>query len=68
MAQQLNLPQYTISRKLTRTRENLLKAILAWGQTRLHIQPTSDVIATISPLLEEWLESFYTQAERPGAS
>jgi RNA polymerase sigma factor (sigma-70 family) len=66
MAQQLNLPQYTISRKLTKTRETLLKAILAWGQTTLHIQPTSDVIAAISPLLEEWLESFYAQAQRPG--
>jgi RNA polymerase sigma factor (sigma-70 family) len=59
IAQQLNLPQYTISRKLTRTRETLLKTILAWVQTTLHIQPTSDVIASISPLLEEWLESFY---------
>jgi RNA polymerase sigma factor (sigma-70 family) len=59
MAQQLNLPQYAISRKLTRTRTTLLKAILAWGQTTAHIQPTSDVISTISPLLEEWLESFY---------
>jgi RNA polymerase sigma factor (sigma-70 family) len=68
MAQQLNLPQYTISRKLTRTREILLKAILAWGQTALHIQPTSDVIAAISPLLEEWLESFYHPAKRPGVS
>jgi DNA-directed RNA polymerase specialized sigma24 family protein len=68
IAQQLNLPQYTISRKLTKTRETLLKAILAWGQTTLHIQPTSDVIASISPLLEEWLESFYAQAQRPGES
>jgi RNA polymerase sigma factor (sigma-70 family) len=68
IAQQLNLPQYTISRKLTKTRETLLKAILAWGQTTLHIQPTSDVIASISPLLEEWLESFYAQAKRPGES
>ncbi len=68
IAQQLELPQYTVSRKLTRVRENLLKAIVAWGQTALHIQPTSDVIAAISPLLEEWLESFYTPANGPGAS
>jgi RNA polymerase sigma factor (sigma-70 family) len=68
IAQQLEMPQYTVSRKLTRVRENLLKEIVAWGQTALHIQPTSDVIAAISPLLEEWLESFYTQAKRPRAS
>lgn len=59
IAQQLDIPQYTVSRKLSRTREALLKAILSWRQTTLHIQPTSDVIAAISPLLEEWLESFY---------
>lgn len=63
IAQQLNLPQYTISRKLTKTRETLLKAIVTWGQTTLHIQPTSDVIAAISPLLEEWLESFYRSTD-----
>jgi RNA polymerase sigma factor (sigma-70 family) len=68
IAHQLGIPQYTVSRKLTRLRENLLKAIVAWGQTALHIQPTSDVIAAISPLLEEWLESFYTQAQRPEKS
>jgi RNA polymerase sigma factor (sigma-70 family) len=65
IAQQLEMPQYTVSRKLTRVRENLLKEIVAWGQTALHIQPTSDVISAISPLLEEWLESFYAQANRP---
>ncbi len=64
IAQQLNLPQYTISRKLTKTRETLLKAIVAWGQTTLHIQSTSDVIAAISPLLEEWLESFYQSIDQ----
>jgi RNA polymerase sigma factor (sigma-70 family) len=68
IAQQLHLPQYTISRKLSRARENLLKTLLAWGQTHLHIPPTSDVISAISPLLEEWLESFYAQAEDPGES
>jgi RNA polymerase sigma factor (sigma-70 family) len=59
IAQQLDMPQYTVSRKLSKTRETLLKAILVWGQTTLHIAPTSDVINSISALLEEWLESFY---------
>jgi RNA polymerase sigma factor (sigma-70 family) len=59
IAQQLDMPQYTVSRKLTKTRQTLLKAILVWGQTSLHIAPTSDVINSISALIEEWLESFY---------
>jgi RNA polymerase sigma factor (sigma-70 family) len=61
IAQQLDMPQYTVSRKLSKTRETLLKAILAWGQTTLHISPTSDVINSISALLEEWLESVYNR-------
>uniref|UniRef100_UPI0025DC7319 sigma-70 family RNA polymerase sigma factor n=1 Tax=Chamaesiphon sp. GL140_3_metabinner_50 TaxID=2970812 RepID=UPI0025DC7319 len=65
IAQQLDLPQYTVSRKLSKARETLLKAILIWGQNTLHIAPTSDVITSISTLLEEWLESFYAPADRP---
>ena len=65
IAQQLNLPQYSVSRKLSKARETLLKAALAWGQTTLHIAPTSDVITGISALLEEWLESFYAPVDRP---
>lgn len=63
IAQKLDLPQYTVSRKLTKARENLLKAILLWRQNTLHIAPTSDVVSSISALLEEWLESFYSRVE-----
>ncbi len=64
IAQKLELPQYTVSRKLSKARETLLKAILAWMQTTLNIAPTSDTIASISAVLEEWLESFYTHSPR----
>lgn len=68
IAQQLDIPQYAVSRKLSKVRQILLKAILAWGQNTLHIAPTSDVIDSISALLEEWLESFYARTDRSGAS
>jgi RNA polymerase sigma factor (sigma-70 family) len=64
IAQQLDLPQYAVSRKLSKARQTLLTAVLAWGQTTLHISPTSEVINSISALLEEWLESFYAQVDR----
>jgi RNA polymerase sigma factor (sigma-70 family) len=64
IAQKLEIQQYSVSRRLSKTRETLLQAIVAWGQTTLHIVPTSDVIAAISANLEEWLESFYNVAER----
>ena len=63
IAHRLELPQYTVSRKLTKAREQLLKAILVWRQDTLHIATTSDVISSISALLEEWLESFYSRVE-----
>ncbi len=65
IAERLEIPQYTVSRKLTKARSTLLKAILIWGQNTLHIAPTSDVIDSISALLEEWLESFYARTDRP---
>jgi RNA polymerase sigma factor (sigma-70 family) len=64
IAQRLAIQQYSVSRRLTKTRQMLLQAIVAWGQTALHISPTSDVIAAISDRLEEWLESFYNATER----
>jgi RNA polymerase sigma factor (sigma-70 family) len=64
IAQKLAIPQYTVSRRLSKTRETLLKAIVAWGQSAMHISPTSDVVGSISALLEEWLESFYNPSER----
>jgi RNA polymerase sigma factor (sigma-70 family) len=64
IAQELDLPQYAVSRKLSKARQTLLTAVLVWGQETLHISPTSEVINSISALLEEWLESFYAQVDR----
>jgi RNA polymerase sigma factor (sigma-70 family) len=57
IAQQLNLPQYTVSRRLTKIRETLLCQLTQWSQATLHISPTSDVIKHISTVLEEWLQA-----------
>ncbi len=55
IAQQLGVQQYTVSRKLSKTRETLLLALTRWSQETLHITPTSDVVKNISLVLEEWL-------------
>jgi DNA-binding transcriptional regulator LsrR (DeoR family) len=64
IAKKLEIQQYNVSRRLTKTRETLLRAVVQWGQTHLHISPTSDVMSSISAFLEEWLESFYNASER----
>lgn len=57
LAKQLNLKQYAISRKLAKAREGLLLALARWSQDTLHISPSSDVIQSMSAILEEWLQA-----------
>ncbi|NEQ50069.1 MAG: sigma-70 family RNA polymerase sigma factor, partial [Leptolyngbya sp. SIO3F4] len=58
-AQQLDLKQYTVSRRLTRTREKLLSVLTEWGQTTLHMSSQPDLITDMSIALEEWLTVYY---------
>lgn len=60
MATQLDLKQYTVSRRLTKARELLLAALIRWGQETLHISPTADVLDYTSTVLEEWLQQHYS--------
>ncbi|MEM8674644.1 MAG: sigma-70 family RNA polymerase sigma factor [Cyanobacteria bacterium P01_G01_bin.67] len=59
IAQELNTQQYTISRKLSKARKVLLKALAEWSQSTMHISLTSDILDNISSLLEEWLANNY---------
>jgi RNA polymerase sigma factor (sigma-70 family) len=59
IATQLNIKQYTISRRLTKAKETLLKQLIAWSQTDLHICLTPDVLQTMGNLLEDWLKTHY---------
>ncbi|MEP0919032.1 sigma-70 family RNA polymerase sigma factor [Leptolyngbya sp. DQ-M1] len=60
MATRLNIKQYTISRRLTKAKELLLKSLAAWSQTTLHISITPALLQTMSAVLEDWLQSHYT--------
>ena len=59
IAKELNTQQYTISRKLSRARKVLLKALAKWTESTMHISLTSDILNNISSLLEEWLAGYY---------
>ncbi|MBO3458559.1 sigma-70 family RNA polymerase sigma factor [Aetokthonos hydrillicola Thurmond2011] len=59
IATKLQLQQYTVSRRLTKTRELLLKSLARWGQEKLHISVTSDILKSVSAVMEEWLETYY---------
>ncbi|MDJ0706769.1 MAG: sigma-70 family RNA polymerase sigma factor [Leptolyngbyaceae cyanobacterium MO_188.B28] len=62
IAQQLDMKQYTVSRRLTKHRERLLAALLSWSQTELHISLHPNLIKNVSILLEEWLHIHFSKS------
>lgn len=60
MATRLNIKQYTISRRLTKAKELLLKSLATWSQSTLHIALTPALLQTMNAVLEDWLQSHYT--------
>ena len=61
IAAQLDIQQYTVSRRLTRIKKSLLLTLTQWSQNTLHISLKSDVIDAINTSLEEWLKFHYSQ-------
>jgi RNA polymerase sigma factor (sigma-70 family) len=59
MAKELNIKQYTVSRRLASLRQNLLLSLATWSQQVLHYSLSSDVINGMSTILEEWLQNHY---------
>ena len=56
IAAQLEIKQYTVSRRLSGAKEKLLLALAKWSQETLHISLTSPALRDMSLLLEEWLQ------------
>ena len=59
IAQELDIKQYTVSRRLTKSKEIILTSLASWSQETLHISLTSEVLSYISTVLEEWLKVYY---------
>lgn len=63
MATRLNIKQYTISRRLTKAKELLLKSLATWSQDTLHISLTPALLQSMSAVLEDWLQTHYKNLE-----
>jgi RNA polymerase sigma factor (sigma-70 family) len=59
IAAQLNIKQYTISRRLTRAKEILAKQLAQWSSDSLHIVLTPALLENMSTVLEDWLHQTY---------
>jgi RNA polymerase sigma factor (sigma-70 family) len=62
IAQQLQIKQYTVSRRLTSTRKTLLLTLSEWSQETLNITLTSAFLKEISTVVEEWLTMYYSNS------
>jgi RNA polymerase sigma factor (sigma-70 family) len=60
IAQKLEVKQYTVSRRLAKSQNSLLRKLLTWIQQSLHISLNSQVLDYMSTVLEEWLKAYYT--------
>lgn len=56
IATQLDVKQYTVSRRLSSAKEALLLTLVQWSQEHLHITLTSPAVKAMSIVLEEWLQ------------
>lgn len=65
IALKLGTKQYTVSRRLTRAKEQILIMIVQWGQERLHSSLTPDQVTLIGQALEEWLSLNYCSVSQP---
>jgi RNA polymerase sigma factor (sigma-70 family) len=61
IAKQLEMPQYTVSRRLKKAQEILLRSLANWSRDTLHISVTLDILKNMSVVLEEWLQNHYIQ-------
>jgi RNA polymerase sigma factor (sigma-70 family) len=68
ISQQLGIQQSTVSRHLSKTREDLLLQLVTWAQSTWHILPDSTVVDSISTVLEEWLQHHYEPASADAQS
>lgn len=59
IAKQLQMQQYTISRRLKKAQEALLRSLANWSRDNLHITVTSDLLKSINTVMEEWLRNYY---------
>lgn len=62
IARQLQIKQYTISRRMTKAKELLVRSLTKWSQEHLHISVNSDLLKNNGTVIEEWLQQYYHQS------
>lgn len=63
IAKQLGVKQYTVSRRLSKCKDELLLKLATWTKESLHISLNSSVVDYMSSALEEWLQTYYKRKD-----
>lgn len=61
IAKELGVKQYTVSRRLSKSKDTLLLKLATWTKESLHISLNSSVLNYMSTVLEEWLTVHYSR-------
>ncbi len=61
IGKELEIKQYTVSRRLAKAKDSLLLKLATWSKDSLHIPLNSSVLNYISTILEEWLQAYYSR-------
>lgn len=64
IANQLEIKQYQVSRRLNWVRKQLLLNVAEWGQNTLHIPIKSTVLVGVNEVIHEWLQRHYSQNDQ----
>ncbi len=67
IAQQLQIQQYQVSRRLSRVRQQLLIDVAQWSHKTLHIALDSTVLVSMSDAIHEWLQRHYQKTASEGS-
>ncbi|MBW4617491.1 MAG: sigma-70 family RNA polymerase sigma factor [Desmonostoc vinosum HA7617-LM4] len=60
IAEQLDIKQYQVSRRLTSIKRSLLTTLTQWSVNSLHISAAPVVVDAMNKSLEEWLNNYYS--------
>jgi RNA polymerase sigma factor (sigma-70 family) len=59
ISKELDIPQYSVSRRLREVRKLLLKNLAIWSRDEMQINLNQDILNQLNILINEWLANYY---------
>ncbi len=61
IAQELEMRQNAVSRRLSKAKQSLLKDLAVWSQQKLGVDLNSEVLKHMNRVIHEWLQGYFSQ-------